>query len=72
MVKRKDTVRVKRKESYWYNDVGTVVTIDKGDSLLYPVVVRFTKVNYVGFSGDPSGLNMNSFAESELEVVAEG
>ena len=71
MVKRKDKVRVKRKESYWYNDVGTVVTIDKGDSLLYPVVVRFEKVNYIGLSGDPSGLNMNSFAESELEVVAE-
>jgi len=71
MIKRKDKVRVKRKESYWYNDVGTVVTIDKGDSLLYPVVVRFEKVNYVGLSGDPSGLNMNSFAESELEVVAE-
>ena len=70
MIKRKDKVRVKRKESYWYNDVGTVVTIDKGDSLLYPVVVRFEKVNYVGLSGDPSGLNMNSFAESELEVVA--
>ena len=71
MIKRKDKVRVKRKESYWYNDVGTVVTIDKGDSLLYPIVVRFEKVNYVGLSGDPSGLNMNSFAESELEVVAE-
>tara|TARA_B100000513_G_scaffold100195_1_gene42793 strand:- start:549 stop:767 length:219 start_codon:yes stop_codon:yes gene_type:complete len=71
MIKRKDKVRVKRKESYWYNDVGTVVTIDKGDSLLYPVVVRFGKVNYIGLSGDPSGLNMNSFAESELEVVAE-
>ncbi|ADB95040.1 photosystem I reaction center subunit IV [Candidatus Atelocyanobacterium thalassae] len=71
MIKRKDKVRVKRKESYWYNDVGTVVTIDKGDSLLYPVVVRFEKVNYIGLSGDPSGLNMNSFAESELEVVAE-
>ena len=71
MIKRKDKVRVKRKESYWYNDVGTVVTIDKGDSLLYPVDVRFEKVNYVGLSGDPSGLNMNSFAESELEVVAE-
>ena len=70
MVKRKDKVRVKRKESYWYNDIGTVVTIDKGESLLYPVVVRFTKVNYVGLSGDPSGLNMNSFAESELEVLS--
>ncbi len=72
MVKRKDTVRVKRKESYWYNDIGTVVTIDKGESLLYPVVVRFQKVNYIGLSGDPSGLNMNSFAESELEVLSEG
>ena len=59
MIKRKDKVRVKRKESYWYNDVGTVVTIDKGDSLLYPVVVRFEKVNYIVLSGDTSVLNMN-------------
>ncbi len=62
MVARKDKVRILRKESYWFQDVGTVTSIDKS-GIKYPVIVRFEKVNY-------SGINTNNFAESEVEVIS--
>ncbi|MEL7083503.1 MAG: photosystem I reaction center subunit IV [Cyanobacteria bacterium P01_A01_bin.3] len=61
MVARKDKVRILRKESYWFQDVGTVTSIDKS-GIKYPVIVRFEKVNY-------AGINTNNFAESEVEVI---
>ena len=63
MVDRNDTVRILRKESYWFNQVGTVATVDKS-GIRYPVVVRFENVNY-------SGTNTNNFAINELIVVEE-
>lgn len=60
-IERGAKVRVKRKESYWYNEVGNVATVDKS-GIIYPVVVRFSTVNY-------AGVNTNNFAENELVVV---
>ena len=46
-----------RNESYWFNQVGTVATIDQS-GIRYPALVRFESVNY-------AGTNSNNFALDE-------
>nr|YP_009315620.1 Photosystem I reaction center subunit IV [Liagora brachyclada]SCW24278.1 Photosystem I reaction center subunit IV [Liagora brachyclada] len=60
MVKKGSVVKVLRKESYWYQDKGTVVKVDK--DIKYPVLVRFAKETY-------SGVNSNNFAEDEVVEI---
>ena len=65
-ISRGDLVRVKRPESYWYNEIVKVASVDTS-GIKYNCVVRFDKVNYAGISGTDGGANTNKFAESELE-----
>ena len=63
MAKKGDKVRILRKESYWFNKIGVVVSVEKSEVIRYPAVVRFESVNY-------SGTNTNNFSLAELEVVS--
>ena len=62
MVEKGSKVRILRSESYWYNKVGVVVSVEKAEAIRYPVVVRFDSVNY-------SGTNTNNFSLTELSLI---
>ncbi|XP_059660212.1 photosystem I reaction center subunit IV A, chloroplastic [Cornus florida] len=60
--KRGTTVKILRKESYWYKGTGSVVAVDQDPKTRYPVVVRFNKVNYANVS-------TNNYALDEIQEV---
>ena len=63
MIQKGSKVKILRKESYWYNKVGTVVSVEKSTIIRYPAVVRFESVNY-------SGTNTNNFSLAELSEIS--
>lgn len=61
LVTRGSKVKILRRESYWYNTIGTVARMNDGTQ--FPVVVLFENMNY-------AGTNTNNFALDELIEVA--
>ncbi|AIQ96529.1 photosystem I reaction center subunit IV [Prochlorococcus sp. MIT 0801] len=66
---RKDKVRILRQESYWFNQIGEIVSIDKSPSMRYPVTVKFDKCDFKAFSGVDGGANTSQFSAKELEAA---
>lgn len=60
-MEKNSKVKNLRKESYWYNEIGTVVAIDNS-GVKYPVLVRFVKVNY-------NDVNSTNFNFDELQEI---
>ena len=61
MINKGSKVKVLRKESYWYQDIGTVFKVE--ENIRYPIAVRFNRQSY-------NGVNLNNFSESELVLVS--
>jgi photosystem I subunit 4 len=67
---RKDKVRILRQESYWFNQTGEIVSIDKSPLMRYPVTVKFDNCDFKAFSGVDGGANTSQFSVKELEAAA--
>ncbi len=63
MVEKNNFVRILRKESYWFNTTGVVISVEKQQGILYPIVVRFISPNY-------NGVNTANFARAELTLLS--
>ena len=60
MITKGSRVKVLRKESYWYQDTGTVFKVE--EDIKYPIAVRFTRCAY-------NNVSINNFSENELAVI---
>lgn len=61
MITKGSKVKVLRKESYWYQDIGTVFKVE--ENIKYPVAVRFARYAY-------NNVNINNFSENELVLMS--
>lgn len=61
MINKGSKVKVLRKESYWYQDIGTVFKVE--ENIRYPFAVRFTRQSY-------NGVSINNFSANELSLVS--
>lgn len=64
MMQKGTKVKILRKESYWFNKIGIIISIEKSEGIRYPAVVKFDSVNY-------NGINTNNFGLGELEEYSE-
>ena len=60
MITKGSKVKVLRKESYWYQDIGTVFKVE--ENIKYPFGVRFSRQSY-------NGVAINNFNEGELLLI---
>lgn len=61
MITKGSKVKVLRKESYWYQDTGTVFKVE--ENIKYPIAVRFNSYSY-------NSVNINNFSENELVLIS--
>jgi photosystem I subunit 4 len=60
-IKRGSSVKILKKESYWYNETGKIASIEESSTVLYGINVRFEKTNY-------NGVNTANFCPSDLKL----
>ena len=63
-IKRGSNVKILREESYWFQEIGKVASIDESE-VRYGVTVRFDKVNYQGVNTD--NYNISELAEAKAK-----
>lgn len=61
MIKKGSKVKILRKESYWYQDIGTVFKVE--ENIKYSINVRFTRQSY-------NNVISNNFSENEVALIS--